>query len=534
MAANTSRPPDYRPPPGPPPPPSLQQQPSSNIKYASPPPREVKPNQFPKLNNVVTVEHCHYYLSLMEQFLLYKEKFDPFHLKILLARAERRYIQWRHIIQSSFSRSGYKPFVPPLDVAYLWHAHMLSPFRYFEDAIRLNQTSIFKMNLPLRQLYQNATSYLDPTVMNTWALYYGNDEPYMLTPENVVVGTTTVDCSFCSSSMQCSWIEYADWRHDPFMGIHCHTCRSSTTVGTTSVVRLNEDIESRSFLIAGTLLEKNGNIKQPGRFQIQRTMAHVMKIAEEKLLPEFRLLVPQRSMDQIIGFIQDMADPNKNTFYGKGSSMQKTQDWHRTATPLLVNALRGCYQNNPSPFSLDLIQAVGRQQDFNIKAVIKIDWQSPFGIVRGIRQYNEFLKMIMMYPSQVMVPTLEIDLAWHTHMLHPAAYRIFTFKYTGQYVNHDDNIVPERLKQFADGTDKVWRETNGHNLINKNVRELNEKIHNGNDKKSKRGSTFFGKIRKTFNPGLSSVDYNPGTLMDATDKFVVESTRILSRRTKSS
>ncbi|KAI7861046.1 hypothetical protein BDC45DRAFT_409736, partial [Circinella umbellata] len=60
-------------------------------------------------------------------------------------------------------------------------------------------------------------------------------------------------------------------------------------------------------------------------------------------------------------------------------------------------------------------------------------------------------------PSQVMVPTLEIDLAWHTHMLHPYKYRIFTFKYTRQYVNHDDNIVPERLSEFVKSTDKAWR-----------------------------------------------------------------------------
>ena len=73
-----------------------RQEPS--VKYACLPPREKTPNEFPKLNKVVTVENCHYYLSLMEQFAIYKAKFDDFHLKILLARAERRYTQWREIV----------------------------------------------------------------------------------------------------------------------------------------------------------------------------------------------------------------------------------------------------------------------------------------------------------------------------------------------------------------------------------------------------------------------------------------------------
>ena len=229
-----------------------------------------------------------------------------------------------------------------------------------------------------------------------------------------------------------------------------------------------------------------------------------MEVAEKRLLPERRLLLPTRSMDDTIDFILKVTS---NKIHGNDS-----QSWQRAAGPILVDALRSCYQNNPSPFSLDLIQAVGRQQDFNTKAIYKINWQSPFGIARGIRQYEKFMKLIMTHPSQVMVPTLEIDLAWHTHMLHPSTYRLFTFKYTGQYVNHDDNIVPEQLSKFVKDTDKVWRETNGHNLINAPDYQA--------EKKSSKTS-FFGKIRKAFNSDISSYDYIPGSLPDPSDKFAM-------------
>ena len=207
-------------------------------------------------------------------------------------------------------------------------------------------------------------------------------------------------------------------------------------------------------------------------------------------------------MDDTINFI--LMTVNRKINDDDDSQMR-----HRIAAPLLVDALRSCYQNNPSPFSLDLIQAVGRQQDFNTKAIYKIDWKPLFGIARGIRQYQKFMKLIMMYPSQVMVPTLEIDLAWHTHMLHPSTYRIFTFKYTGQYVNHDDNIVPEQLSKFVNGTDKAWRETNGHNLITPADYRREKKANK---------SSFLGKMRKAFNSDISSHDYTPGSLPDPSDK----------------
>ena len=84
-------------------------------KYAyATPPEEPKANAFPTLNGVVTVENCHYYLSLMEQFMHYKKSFDTDLLKVMLARAEIRYIQWRDIVQSSFAKVDYCTFSPPL------------------------------------------------------------------------------------------------------------------------------------------------------------------------------------------------------------------------------------------------------------------------------------------------------------------------------------------------------------------------------------------------------------------------------------
>lgn len=43
-----------------------------------------------------------------------------------------------------------------------------------------------------------------------------------------------------------------------------------------------------------------------------------------------------------------------------------------------------------------------------------------------------------------------IDLAWHTHMLHPKNYRKFTLKHLKVILSHDDNIAPEDISLYIE------------------------------------------------------------------------------------
>lgn len=85
----------------------------------------------------------------------------------------------------------------------------------------------------------------------------------------------------------------------------------------------------------------------------------------------------------------------------------------RMTTLGIVGCIRSAYHGNPSPFSIDLIQAVGRQHDFNHKATQVVNWQVPFGIGRGIRQYYKFLTMMRRHRGEILVPTLEIGMYIH-------------------------------------------------------------------------------------------------------------------------
>ena len=39
------------------------------------------------------------------------------------------------------------------------------------------------------------------------------------------------------------------------------------------------------------------------------------------------------------------------------------------------------------------------------------------------------------------VPTLDVDLAWHTRQLSPYNYMMYTVKMTKQFVDHDDKVA---------------------------------------------------------------------------------------------
>ncbi|CDH56061.1 predicted protein [Lichtheimia corymbifera JMRC:FSU:9682] len=468
------------------------------MKYASlpQPPAEEHPVIFPRLNDVVSVENCFYYLSLMERFLEYKRTLGPQLVKVMLARAEIRYARWlRYLSDASKSKSNNPKIAPPIDIGYMWHAHMLSPFRYFEDLARNVQLGVFKSSLPLKLMHRSGLMEgPSPHALYVWKQVYGNDEPYTLTAENVCIGNVAVQCCYCDKDMSCSWVEYTEWRFDPNVGIQCHGCKRETTVYNASLKKLAIDLERTSYRLAGTMLTRTGKLRLL-EYPENEAMAKLVEIGNKNFYQQ-GLFVPGESLDDLI---------NKIHRCSRDRSFEKEWLDH---IPHIIGCIRGCYHGNPSPFSIDLIQAVSRQHEFNQKAIEVVNWQMPFGIARGIRQYHKFLGLMKRYPGQTLVPTLEIDLAWHTHMLHPQAYRAFTIKRVRQYINHDDNIDPVKLARFAEGTNMLWRNNyKGKNLINDN-KNTNQPMDTGVQDKG-----FFSKMRSAM-LGTNLGDFVDGNLPD--------------------
>lgn len=94
--------------------------------------------------------------------------------------------------------------------------------------------------------------------------------------------------------------------------------------------------------------------------------------------------------------------------------------------------------------TIDLTNAVLRQGRFVDTMSHHLWIRAPslaYTLSRGRSRYRDFFVLLGAYPANTMVPTIDIDLVWHTHQLNPPAYRAFSLEVAGgRFVNHIDTI----------------------------------------------------------------------------------------------
>ncbi|AEO55157.1 hypothetical protein MYCTH_2107828 [Thermothelomyces thermophilus ATCC 42464] len=81
---------------------------------------------------------------------------------------------------------------------------------------------------------------------------------------------------------------------------------------------------------------------------------------------------------------------------------------------------------------------------------------SPAQVPAWQARYLKFLGLIKAHRSTTFVPTLDIDLVWHTHQLAPAAYDAYCRAHVGHPVNHDDTIPAAGRSTALDDTKRLW------------------------------------------------------------------------------
>ena len=64
--------------------------------------------------------------------------------------------------------------------------------------------------------------------------------------------------------------------------------------------------------------------------------------------------------------------------------------------------------------------------------------------VQACRRYLNFLYLMWLYPDRLLVPTQEIDLVWHCHILNTRQYRQDCQNLFGHYLDHDPCESPDQ------------------------------------------------------------------------------------------
>ncbi|KAI8169637.1 hypothetical protein K4K49_012044 [Colletotrichum sp. SAR 10_70] len=137
------------------------------------------------------------------------------------------------------------------------------------------------------------------------------------------------------------------------------------------------------------------------------------------------------------------------------------------------------YWENASLLGIDLVGCVMRQGVFTEKmckvsfsprdlSVSNINWLSlPTAqqtMSALLTKYTRFMTIVSLASStkdRVAVPTVDVDLAWHTHQLSPRSYYDYTVAETAAFVDHNDKVDEDKLSTAFEWTCKTYQERFG-------------------------------------------------------------------------
>lgn len=391
-----------------------------------------------------------------------------------------------------------KQNMPPVDVLMVWHAYMLNPRDYLEDCLRFGRMSLWHAIFPwegaVNCINSNTFVYESAEAAETFAGLTGLpwDQLDDLTPKKL-------SCPACLKNMEVQWTtcpqvalgsmdkQYDSWTRlsealdevlsegdgycDKTFAAQCPSCQSTIDHDSLRADKFCVDVKrlmNDDMPMAGTIL---GNMGVPIKYgpvtdymyKHTNKLPNVVlkgfigrKIVDEMSVPDASA---RHSMEEVRDIIEDGLK-DKSNMRSARSTLSSTLS---RGEKMSIRKMMTKYWDNSSPFALDLVGAVIRQGSF-VEKMHNIDWLHspalPSTMSRLIIKYLRFVK-IMSDPIHMAVPTLDVDLAWHTHQLSPPNYMDYTVHTTRQFIDHDDKIAETKLNDSFAWTSKTYQKTFG-------------------------------------------------------------------------
>lgn len=123
-------------------------------------------------------------------------------------------------------------------------------------------------------------------------------------------------------------------------------------------------------------------------------------------------------------------------------------------------------EKSESRITYDIIAASERQMAFHYQVAITPQYRDDKFLRYAVeRYYDMFLFLQTEFANEIWVPTHDIDLCWHAHILHPRWYKETTERLRGTILPHDDSMndrtTGSQLSSRWAATRKKWQEVFG-------------------------------------------------------------------------
>ncbi|KAK6206810.1 alpha-ketoglutarate-dependent sulfonate dioxygenase [Colletotrichum tabaci] len=393
--------------------------------------------------------------------------------------------------------------LPPLDVLLVWHAHMLNPRIYLEDCLRYGHGALWAAGMPwpvVNQAISGAT--FDYVVSDACAAQWeartslawrNEDDP----------DAKEIRCPSCPTMVSVPWTtcgqprDYSGTKRpgiagegyaDGHLAQTCPSCSVTITHESLRAAKFRNDIQASvtsDHAMPGTILDLHTGLPKPLKYDSDNSNSagcpdqlFPARLARRGLLAEVvEMLKPGSKVAPSMMVVRDNMEENFTGKFADSKNLKEVMNrhGHKKVTEFRLSLdgrrqtrkMMSRYWENSSPFAIDLVGCVMRQGTFTEK-MCKLNWLH-FPTARNLmadllKKYTRFVDIIAIAATtkdKVAVPTLDVDLAWHTHQLSPQSYFVFTLAKTSAFVDHNDKVDEDKLSTAFEWTSKTYQEKYG-------------------------------------------------------------------------
>ncbi|KAG6811588.1 hypothetical protein H0H92_006711 [Tricholoma furcatifolium] len=394
-----------------------------------------------------------------------------------VSMAVERFQLWCEALHSNDLSRPVIEFLPPIDVLMVWHAYLLNPGWFAEDCVRL----------PIMRHLTKATEILAKSL--------GSD-----LEEIIVAEPTEARRTFWTSKTGRSWDALGDVDGQLSKEFPCPKCKNPIKcdyMNTKGDGYFQRKFQFRCRIPSCNMLSRSGYPLYIDKDILcaRKFLDDLFRVGEESDLRIYlagSIRTPYMNIDiekgkRVKHIVHDTMVQHHVGLRPAGTTgqqwanivLQKTLYEFKTLQASVVSHVNEIDRpfvkrvfaaySQPSPFSIDLVGAVIRQGSFTEK-MVKLEWTKPnyfrdvedeIPLLHAIARYHAFLDLMAANPRSFNVPTLDIDLAWHTHQLMGHKYNLDCRDCVGRYIDHDDKVEESKLSNSFESTAALWKERFG-------------------------------------------------------------------------
>ncbi|KAJ6565016.1 hypothetical protein DFH09DRAFT_919796 [Mycena vulgaris] len=391
--------------------------------------------------------------------------------------AVERFETWCKALKPSQLEKGLQTILPPIDVFMVWHAYLLNPGWYAEDVERVVELRGLKKagDVLAASLGENLGTLIvsEPSAARVAQWVKLTATPFDPFEAASLSQYRVITCPKCSATVHASFMTDTGtgYLQHSFMTPCPNTeCQFQITHDALALRKLALDLsthrprsEPQGFLAPLTnCIHSSGTLHTPiNPVDLARgwTTRAAMLNHHKLKRPDYK--EPGVLLENLAyaDFIMQQAN------YDFGTLKNMLAANMRGNGGRLIGRITSAYTDDKL-FSVELIL---RQGTFVAK-MHELQWTRPgffdtledeTALRHAIARYHAFLDLMSSSPASFFVPTLDIDLAWHTHQLMASNYSNDTRQYVGRFIDHDDKVAESQLASSFDITCRAWKERYG-------------------------------------------------------------------------